>query len=39
MDAFSVLITRGLTLKSNVKHALIIAIFFGGFQAMMPVIG
>ncbi len=39
MDAFSVSITLGLTLKSNVKHALTIAIFFGGFQALMPVIG
>lgn len=39
MDAFSVAITRGLTLKANIKHALIIAIFFGGFQALMPVLG
>jgi manganese efflux pump family protein len=39
MDAFSVSITRGLTLKCNIKHALIIAIFFGGFQALMPVLG
>ncbi|MGF7118427.1 manganese efflux pump MntP family protein [Methanobacterium oryzae] len=39
MDAFSVSITRGLTLKCNIKHAFIIAIFFGGFQAIMPVIG
>lgn len=39
MDAFSVSITRGLTLKCNVKYALIIAIFFGGFQALMPVLG
>ncbi|MDO8870485.1 MAG: manganese efflux pump MntP family protein [Methanobacteriaceae archaeon] len=39
MDAFSVSITRGLTLKCNIKYALIIAIFFGGFQAIMPVLG
>jgi putative Mn2+ efflux pump MntP len=39
MDAFSVSITRGLTLKCNIKHALVIAIFFGGFQALMPVVG
>lgn len=39
MDAFSVSITRGLILKCNIKHALIIAIFFGGFQAIMPLIG
>lgn len=39
MDAFSVSITRGLTLKCNIKHALLIAMFFGGFQALMPVAG
>ena len=39
MDAFSVSITRGLTLKCNMKYALIIALFFGGFQALMPVLG
>lgn len=39
MDAFSVSITRGLTLKCNIKYALIIAIFFGVFQAFMPVLG
>jgi putative Mn2+ efflux pump MntP len=39
MDAFSVSITRGLTLKCNIKYALTIAIFFGGFQALMPVLG
>lgn len=39
MDAFSVSITRGLTLKCNIKHTLIIALFFGGFQAFMPVLG
>ena len=39
MDAFSVSITRGLTLKCNIKYALLIAIFFGGFQALMPVLG
>lgn len=39
MDAFSVSITRGLTLKCNIKYALVIAIFFGGFQALMPVLG
>ena len=39
MDAFSVSITKGLVMKSNVKHALIIALFFGVFQALMPVAG
>jgi manganese efflux pump family protein len=39
MDAFSVSITRGMLLKCNLKYALTIAIFFGGFQALMPVAG
>jgi len=40
MDAFSVSITRGLTLKiCQVKHALWIALFFGIFQAIMPILG
>jgi len=40
MDAFSVSISSGLTLKKcGVKHAIILALFFGGFQAIMPVIG
>jgi putative Mn2+ efflux pump MntP len=39
MDAFSVSITRGLVWNCNIKHAALIAVFFGGFQAVMPVIG
>jgi manganese efflux pump family protein len=39
MDAFSVSITRGMILKCNLKYALTIALFFGGFQALMPVAG
>jgi len=39
MDAFNVSITRGLTLRCNIKYALIIVVFFGGFQALMPVAG
>jgi len=39
MDAFSVSITRGMILKWNLKHAFIISLFFGGFQALMPVFG
>lgn len=39
MDAFSVSITRGMILKCELKQALIIALFFGGFQALMPVAG
>lgn len=41
MDAFAVAICKGLNMrgKINFKHAGIIALFFGGFQAIMPLIG
>jgi len=40
MDAFAVSITSGLTIKHlRINNALKIAIFFGSFQAVMPVIG
>ncbi len=40
MDAFAVSIANGMTIKGNRKKAaLIIAVFFGGFQMLMPVIG
>jgi len=40
MDAFAVSITSGLTIKSlRINNALKIAIFFGLFQAIMPLIG
>ncbi|MFH1038950.1 MAG: manganese efflux pump MntP family protein [PVC group bacterium] len=40
MDAFAVSIASGFKMKVlNPAHALIIALFFGGFQALMPVIG
>ena len=40
MDAFAVALCRGLEMKKfNLKHALVIALFFGFFQAVMPVIG
>ena len=40
MDAFAVSICQGLGMpKLNLKHAAIIAVFFGGFQALMPVLG
>lgn len=38
-DAFVVAITKGMVLKSTVKHALIIALFFGAFEAMMTILG
>ena len=37
MDAFAVAICKGLAMrKVNKKQMLIIALFFGGFQALMP---
>ena len=40
MDAFAVAISKGLSMqKSNYKAGLIIALFFGVFQAGMPLIG
>ena len=40
MDAFAVSICKGLAMrKVNKKQMLIIALFFGGFQALMPFIG
>ena len=40
MDAFAVSICKGLAMrKVNKRQAVIIALFFGGFQAIMPVIG
>ena len=39
MDAFFVSITKGMVDKTNIKHALIIALFFGGFQGFMTIGG
>ncbi len=40
MDAFAVAICKGLCMKKlNYSHSLIIALFFGGFQALMPLLG
>ncbi len=40
MDAFAVAVCKGLCMtKINKKHALVIALFFGGFQFLMPVAG
>ncbi len=40
MDAFAVAICKGLAMKKvNKKQCFIIALFFGGFQAIMPFIG
>lgn len=40
MDAFAVAVCKGLAMrKVNRKRAIVIALFFGGFQALMPFIG
>ena len=40
MDAFAVSICKGISMnKMNWKKAFIIALYFGGFQALMPLIG
>lgn len=40
MDAFAASVCKGLNMRRlNVKNMFIIALFFGGFQALMPTIG
>ncbi len=40
MDAFAVSVSSGITIRNlRIDHALKIGIFFGSFQAIMPVIG
>lgn len=40
MDAFAVAVCKGLSFeKMSLKKAVIVACYFGGFQALMPVIG
>ena len=40
MDAFAVSVSSGVLInKLHVRHAMRIAAFFGGFQALMPFIG
>lgn len=40
MDAFAVSVCKGLSLgKINTKHMMVAGIWFGGFQALMPLIG
>ena len=40
MDAFAVSVSKGLTVKRiQLKHGLITGAYFGGFQALMPLIG
>ena len=40
MDAFAVAVCKGLGMRTlNMRQAAVIALFFGGFQALMPLIG
>ena len=40
MDAFAVSVCKGLSVKAlKPKHMLIAGLYFGGFQALMPLIG
>ena len=40
MDAFAVSVCKGLGMeKINKKHAFLIGLYFGGFQALMPALG
>jgi putative Mn2+ efflux pump MntP len=40
MDAFAVAICKGLSLKRmSYKHAVLVGLYFGIFQALMPLIG
>ena len=40
MDAFAVAICKGLSMKKmSYKNAVIVGLFFGGFQAFMPLLG
>lgn len=40
MDAFAISVCKGLGMrKLNKKQALIIGLYFGGFQALMPFVG
>ena len=40
MDAFAVAVGKGLSVqKTTVKHYLVVGLYFGIFQALMPIIG
>ena len=40
MDAFAVAICKGLSVKKvQAKHVLTVGVYFGGFQALMPLFG
>lgn len=40
MDAFAVSVCKGLSLRRlKPRHALLVGLYFGGFQALMPMLG
>ena len=40
MDAFAVSVCKGLSVKKlKAKHMLTVGVYFGGFQALMPLLG
>ncbi|MGN1333671.1 MAG: manganese efflux pump MntP family protein [Anaerovoracaceae bacterium] len=40
MDAFAASVCKGLNMRRmNIRNMLVIGLFFGGFQALMPVVG
>jgi len=40
MDCFAISVASGMTTKTlKIRHVLRMALFFGGFQALMPVVG
>ena len=40
MDAFAVSVCKGLGMsRLNMRQAVVISLFFGGFQALMPLVG
>ena len=40
MDAFAVSLCKGLSVKKvHLRHGLITGLYFGGFQALMPLLG
>lgn len=40
MDAFAVAVCKGLSLRNiKIRHGVLAGIYFGGFQAIMPLIG
>ena len=40
MDAFAVAVCKGLSIRHlSWRHAVLVGLYFGGFQAAMPLIG